>query len=270
MKHIAFLNIASKLLFTILIFIVIRKASDYIYVPLINSCGFILAGIFGQWLAFRNFRIRPHLPTINCLCSYLKNSTQFFLSRASVSIYTSSNAFFLGLFTNTATVGYYSAAEKLYLALRGIYQPLTTALYPYMAKYRNIALYKKIFKSSLVLNSASCILLFVFSRQLVALLFGDDFHQSAVVLTIFSAALFVAVPAVLLGYPFLAALDFARYANGSVIAGSLFHLAALAIVSPFYINGCMVTALVVITESIVLFLRIYGVERHKLWRKEGA
>ena len=54
MKYVAFLNIASKLLFTILIFIAIRETSDYIYVPLINSCGFILAGVLGQILAFRN------------------------------------------------------------------------------------------------------------------------------------------------------------------------------------------------------------------------
>jgi len=269
MKYIAFLNIASKLLFTILIFVVVRKASDYVYVPLINSCGFILAGVLGQRLAFRNFSIRLHLPTINCLWSHLKDSTQFFLSRASVSIYTSSNTFFLGLFTNNTVVGYYSAAEKLYLAFRGIYQPLTTAIYPYMAKYRNISLYKKIFKSSMLLNSVFCVLLFVFNRQLVALLFGNDFHQSVVVLRIFSAALFVVVPAVLLGYPFLAALGFARYANGSVIVGSLFHLAALAIISQFYINPWLVAALVVITESIVLISRIYGVRRHKLWKEEG-
>jgi len=265
MKYIAFLNIASKLLFTILIFIVIKKASDYIYVPLINSCGFILAGIFGQCLAFRNFRIRPHLPTINCLRSHLKDSTQFFLSRASVSIYTSSNAFFLGLFTNNAMVGYYSAAEKLYMAFQGIYQPLTNTIYPYMAKYRNISLYKKIFKSSLVLNSISCVLLFVFSRQLVTLLFGSDFQQSILVLKIFSVALLLVTPAILLGYPFLAALGFARYANGSVIAGSLFHLAALAIISQFYINAWLVAALALITTGIVLVLRIYGVKKHKLW-----
>jgi PST family polysaccharide transporter len=265
MKYIAFLNIASKLLFTILIFIVIRKISDYIYVPLINSCGFILAGILGQWLAFRNFGIRLHLPSVKCLWVYLKDSTQFFLSRASVSIYTSSNAFFLGLFTNNAVVGYYSAAEKLYVVFRSVYQPLTNAIYPYMAKYRNISLYRKIFKYSLLLNSVSCILLFVFSRQLVTLLFGNDFQESVIVLRIFSAALFVVVPSILLGYPFLAALGFARYANGSVIAGSLFHLGALAIVSPFYINAWRVAALVVMTESIVLLSRIYGVRKHRLW-----
>ena len=134
-----------------------------------------------------------------------------------------------------------------------------------MAKYRNIPLYKKIFKSGLLLNSISCILLFVFSRQLVTLLFGSDFQESVIVLRIFSGALFVVVPSILLGYPFLAALGFARYANGSVIAGSLFHLAALAIASQLYINAWLVAALVILTESVVLILRIYGVKKNKLW-----
>ena len=267
MKYIAFLNIASKLLFTISIFVVVRKTSDYIYVPLINSCGFILAGVLGQTLSLKNFGIKLHLPSVKCLWEYLKDSTQFFLSRASVSIYTSSNAFFLGLFTNNTIVGYYSAAEKLYLSFQSVYQPLTSAIYPYMAKYRNISFYKRIFKYSIALNVVSCVFVFIFSKQLIILIFGTDFQQSVIILRIFSIALLFMVPAVLLGYPFLAALGFARYANGSVIIASLFHLTALAIVSAFYINAWLVTTLVVITTSIILALRIYGVKKHKLWTK---
>ena len=267
MKYIAFLNIASKLLFTISIFVVVRKTSDYIYVPLINSCGFILAGVLGQTLSLKNFGIKLHLPSVKCLWEYLKDSTQFFLSRASVSIYTSSNAFFLGLFTNNTIVGYYSAAEKLYLSFQSVYQPLTSAIYPYMAKYRNISFYKRIFKYSIALNVVSCVFVFIFSKQLIILIFGTDFQQSVIILRIFSIALLFMVPAVLLGYPFLAALGFARYANGSVIIASLFHLTALAIVSAFYINAWLVTTLVVITTSIISALRIYGVKKHKLWTK---
>lgn len=265
MKYMVFLNITSKFFFTILIFIVVRKTTDYFYVPLITSCGYILAGILGQWLAFRDFGIRFRLPVITCLWPHFKNSTSFFLSRASVSIYTSSNAFFLGLFATNTVVGYYSAAEKIYLAFQCIYQPLTNALYPYMAKHRNISIYKKIFKFSLVINSISCILLFIFSGPLVTCIFGSNFYPSVAILRVFSIALFFLVPAVLLGYPFLAALGFARYANGSVIAASLFHLAILATASTYYISGPVVAVLVVITTTIILALRIYGVKKHKLW-----
>jgi len=265
MKYMVFLNMASKFFFTVLIFIVIRETADYIYVPLVNSLGFIIAGILGQWLAFRNFGIRLRLPTTVCLWSHFKNSTQFFLSRVSVAIYTSSNVFFLGLFTNNTVVGYYSAAEKIYLAFQCVYQPLTNAIYPYMAKHRDVAVYKNIFKLSLVLNTVSCILLFIFSRPLVALVFGNDFYPSVTILRIFSIALLFLVPAVLLGYPFLAAMGFSQYANGSVIAASFFHLAVLAIASVCGISGLIVAVLVVITTIFILALRIYGVQKHKLW-----
>ena len=264
MKYIAFLSIASKLLFTILIFIVVRKASDYIYVPLINSCGFILAGMFGQILAFRNFGIRPYLPKFTCLWYYFKDSTQFFLSRASVTIYTSSSTFFLGLFTNNSVVGHYSAAEKIYAACRGAYYPLVNALYPYMAKTKNRLLYKKIFRLSILLNFVLCVVLFVFSRQIILVSFGQAFAESIIILRVFSVGLCVVVPSILLGYPFLAALNFARYANGSAIVGSFFHLGALIIISQIYINSWIVAILVVLTECIVLALRVYGIRKHKL------
>jgi len=265
MKHIAVLNITSKLVFTATIFLVIRKASHYTYVPILNSGGYILAGILGQWLAYRSFGIRPCRPSIGRLWSCFKDSTQFFLSRVSVSIYTSSNTFFLGLFTNTGTVGYYCAAEKLYLGSQGVYRPLANAIYPYMAKDKDKRFYKNVFSLSIVLNSVFCVLLFVFSRQLTALLFGSDFEKSILVLRIFSASLLVVVPSILLGYPFLAALGFARYANGSVIAGSLFHLAGLVVISQLYMDAPVVATLVVLTEGIVLALRVYGVKKHKLW-----
>ena len=266
MKYITVLNITARVIFTVSIFLFVRGMSDYIYVPLLSSLGYIVAGILGQWVAFRDFKIRPNLPSIKCLWSYLKDSAQFFLSRASVSVFTSSNAFFLGLFTNNTVVGYYSAAEKLYLAFQGLYQPLTSAVYPYMAKYRNISLFKKIFKLSVLLNTVLCILLFIFSGQLVVLLFGNDFQNSILVFKIFTAALLIIVPSILEGYPFLAALGYAHYANGSIIAGSLFHIAALIIVSELlFINAPMVAALVVITQTIILSLRTYGVKKHKLW-----
>jgi PST family polysaccharide transporter len=76
---------------------------------------------------------------------YFKDSSQFFLSRVSVSIYTSANAFVLGLFTDNTMVGFYSVAEKLYQAMQSLYAPITQTLYPYVAKQKNITLFKKIF-----------------------------------------------------------------------------------------------------------------------------
>ena len=45
MKYITFLNILTKLLFTILVFVVIQQESDYIYQPILTSLGFCISGL---------------------------------------------------------------------------------------------------------------------------------------------------------------------------------------------------------------------------------
>jgi PST family polysaccharide transporter len=264
MKYITIFNIISNVIFTISIFVFIRQASDYLYVPLINSLGLIFSGIISLWIIFNHFEINFSIPSKNMLVNTFRESTQFFLSRASVSIYTSSNVFFLGLFTNTVAVGYYSAAEKLYNAAQALYTPLIQVIYPYMAKTQNIPFYKKIFKLALGLNIIFCILLFIFSGLIITILYGNTFSESTTVLRILIIALIIVVPSMLLGYPFLATLGFQKYANGSVIIGSLIQLAMLLIVSKF-INIYIVAGLVIITESIVFSIRVYGVKKHKLW-----
>lgn len=264
MKYITLLNVLANVIFTIAIFVFIKQASDYLYVPLINSLGLIISGLISLWIIFKKFKINFTIPSKNGLITHFKDSTNFFLSRASVSIYTSSNAFFLGLFTNNTSVGYYAAAEKLYTAAQGLYSPLVQVVYPYMSKSQNKPFYRKIFKLTTGFNTIFSILLFILSGSIISILYGYNFQASVPVLMIFSIALLVVVPSQLLGYPFLAAIGFQKYANGSVVIGSIVHLLLLLLISSF-MNIYLVAGLVVLTESIVLLIRLYGVRKHKLW-----
>ncbi len=141
MKDLTLLNIFAKSFFVLSIFIFIRNPSDYLYVPLINSLGSIISGVFSLWLILYKYQIKVYFPGFKILKSKFMASSQFFFSRASVITYTSSNVFFLGLFSNNQTVGYYSAAEKLYLALRSLYNPLNTTLYPFMSKSNAVSFF---------------------------------------------------------------------------------------------------------------------------------
>ncbi|CEL25137.1 flippase [Methanobacterium formicicum] len=264
MKYITLLNIIANIIFTISIFAFIKNTSDYVYVPLFNSLGTIVAGIISIGIIFKIFGIRFVIPSTESLHDTFKESTDYFLSRASVSIYTSSNAFFLGLFTNNMAVGYYSAAEKIYSAAQGLYYPVGQVIYPYMVKSKNKSFYRRVFKSTVFFNVILCCLIFVLSLWIVNFLYGNNFQESAMVLRIFAVALLVTIPSQLLGYPFLAALGLQKYANGSVIIGSVFHLVILLLLIPI-MNIYIVAGLVVVTEIIVLLIRLYGVKKHKLW-----
>jgi PST family polysaccharide transporter len=267
MKYVTYLNIVAKVIFTIFIFIIVQKSSDYIYVPLLNGLGFIVASILALWLIFTKYNEKFKFYSFNKMLFYFKDSSDFFLSRVSVSVYTSSNAFILGLFTNNVTVGYYAIAEKIYMALRSLYAPISTALYPYISKQKNIKLFKKIFYFSIFINLLIVITLWVLSPWIIELLSGKYLIETINAFKIFLLISIIVVPSSLLGYSFLAALGYKSYANYSVIIASMFHLTALGIMYLFNnITLYNVIYILAITESIVLVIRIYGVFKFKLWK----
>ena len=52
MKYITILNVISKLIFTIAVFLVIREESDYMYQPILTSLGFIVSGVLSFCRSF--------------------------------------------------------------------------------------------------------------------------------------------------------------------------------------------------------------------------
>jgi len=270
MKYITIVNITSKLIFTVLIFVVIHKPDDYLYVPILNGFGFIIGGVISLWIIHKQFNQSFVLQPYPILKGYFSDSSQFFLSRVSVSIYTSANAFVLGLFLGNTMVGYYSIAEKLYQALQSFYGPITQALYPYVAKERNIKLFKKLFSGIVIINILGITLLYFIGPFVFDLLFTQHIgNESIKVFNILLLAALVVVPSILIGYPFLGALGFAKYVNLSVVYGSIFHISGLALLVFFdRITIFSVSFMVVGTETLVFLYRIYSIERNNLWQKQ--
>ncbi len=269
MKYITIVNIISKLVFTIAIFIFIHQKSDYLLVPLLNGLGIIVGSLFSFWVLYKKFNQPFKLQKLDTLMIYFKESSQFFLSRASVSIYTSANTFVLGLFTDTTMVGYYSIAEKLYMALQGFYSPIVQVLYPYVAKEQNIKLFKKIFTFVISINTFGILILYFIGGTIFDILFTQGIGiESLEVFHILLIAALVVVPTILIGYPFLGALGFSNEANRSVIFGSIVHLLGLLILVIFnHIGIYSVASMVVLTEIFVFSYRIIKIRSNKLWQK---
>jgi PST family polysaccharide transporter len=134
MKYITILNLISRIIFTVFIFIFIRKASDYLYVPLINSLGFLIAGILSLWVISKNFKIKFVLPTIKSIKHQLKEGWHIFISTIAVAAYNNTRVFTVGLFTNNTITGYYSIAEKLINVISFPLNSLLQVLYPRLNK----------------------------------------------------------------------------------------------------------------------------------------
>ncbi|ACD67010.1 polysaccharide biosynthesis protein [Sulfurihydrogenibium sp. YO3AOP1] len=180
MKYITFLNILAKVIFTVAIFVFVKEASDYLYVPLLNSLGFIIAGILGLWIVFRNFEAGFKFVSLKELKRQLKEGLYIFISEISGNIYGRGTIIIIGLVSNNTIVGYYSVAERVMKAVAGLSQPFAQALYPYVMRTKFNS-FKTVFKYSFIVSLFISIFLYLFSEIIIEFF---KIHNKDAVLTL--------------------------------------------------------------------------------------
>jgi PST family polysaccharide transporter len=194
MKYITYLNILSKVIFTIAIFIFVQQKSDYYMVPFFTSIGFIVAGVWSLYLVKKKFKIEFRIQTKTTIIEYLIDGWHIFLSRIAVVFYTSSNIFILGLFANNTMIGYYSIAEKIIFVVINMASILTRVLFPYFSKIwqqnKNIYYIKFnfIFKLLIGIMILFSFIIYMFSNKLVYLVSGSVIEETVIVLKILAFA----------------------------------------------------------------------------------
>lgn len=197
MKYITIINVAFKTLFIIPIFVFVKSQSDFIYVPLINSLGFLVSGIIGFIFAIKIFGLELILPSREQIIDQFKRGWYIFISTIAISIYTVSNTFILGIFANNTIVGFYSAAEKIIKAVQGLIGPISQAVYPYISKLVSESKEKALcFLNKLIwlIGSGTFILsltLFVFSDKIILLVLGPKYINSIIILRILAFIPFI-------------------------------------------------------------------------------
>ena len=114
MKYATILNVVSKGIFTILVFVFIKSPTDYWLANLLQGGGSMVAGILSQQFVIKNFNIKISIAGFEKVLSQLNKSWPVFISNFAIMACFSNNIFILGLFANKLTIGYYSIAEKNY------------------------------------------------------------------------------------------------------------------------------------------------------------
>jgi PST family polysaccharide transporter len=265
MKYITFINIGSKIFFTICIFIFIHTKSDYMYVPLLNSLGYLVAGIWALFLVRKKFKINFTWQNISILKATLLEGWHIFYSSLAVSIYTISTTFILGLFTNNIVVGYYAGADKIVQAVKGLYQPIATAIYPLISKKMNddkkagLNFIKIIIKYVCGYMSAISFVLFFFAEPIVHLLLGRQYQQSIVILKIMAFLPLIVSMSNIYGIQIMLNLGYKKMFSRIIsIAAFLAIVLSLLLVPLYAALGTAITLLIV--ELFVTFAMYYYVQ----------
>jgi len=267
MKYITILDIAAKIFFTVSIFIFIRKPEDYLYVPLLNSLGYIIVGIVSLVMIYKDFRIKPMIPSLNNIKYQFKEGWYIFASTMAVTSYRVLPSIAIGIFYSYSTVGYYVVGEKLIRTVTALLEPLTRTVFPFLSKSIqessskgiNIALsiLRKLNVVTLCLSGA----IFVFAEPIIYYFSGADYMESVLVLKIFSLLPFFVGIANIFGVQIMLNINLKKEFLYILITGGIINLILLGIFIPLTsIYG--VAFSVLLTEFFVMLMMVWTVYKN--------
>jgi len=264
MKYITIITVVTRMFFTIFIFVLVQDKDDFIYVPLLNSFGAILGGVFALRVIFKTYSIKLYIPAKKIIFRQLKDSYYYFVSRVANNGSRLFATTIIGAYFGNTAVGYYSLVEKLFYAFTSMGGVVSQTIYPYMSRTKDLKFLKKILLLTIILSIPILFALMSFRVSLLMIVFNiQNEMASNIFLIVFSGALFSIVSSII-GYPLLAAFGYPKYANNSLIYSSIIYLIYILIVV-FLTNNIYYTSfsIVVYMMSGLLF-RIYFIKKTEL------
>jgi PST family polysaccharide transporter len=261
MKYLTVANFISKSTFTILTFFVIKQVSDYPYVCLLTSIGYLLSGIFSTFLAFSIFKIRLLIPKREDYLFQLTEGWYIFVSTLGMNLYRNTNIFILGILTKDSVVGLYSAAEKLVRALQTPVTPVSEALYSYFSnrfhktdKANNVKTLYKLGKYYFILLGILSLSVFIFSDFLTKIVLGPEYIATGINVKIMSFVILFGGLNYLYGIIGLVNLDMKKEFALAVFIAGITCVSITAIFCKFYFEKA--ASFGMLASEIILFVII--------------
>ncbi|WP_455240532.1 oligosaccharide flippase family protein [Methanothermobacter tenebrarum] len=256
MRYISILRILSSLIYTALIFIIVRGPKDYLYVPLVNSIGFIVVGVYSQHIVRKEFKVKFLKPKLQDIKRQLVEGWHLFISTLAISLYTTSNRFILGLLVNNTTLGYYAVAEDITRALQGLISPIGQAIYPYFSRIQaedreraKMELKKMVIIIGIVTFIFSILLVFA-APLIIRLLAGPLYIESIPLLQVLVFIIFAIGVNNILGIQGLVSFGYKEKFTRIVLFAGIVHLGLL--IGLVLVVGSLGAAIAVVATEIFI------------------
>ncbi len=262
MRYMTYANVVCKLFFTVLIFVFVRKADDYLYITLWNSLGFVVSGILSYYISFKVFKLKFVKISKSDVVYQIKDSWPVFLSTVFMNFYRNSNVFILGFFVGEYNVGLYSTAEKVIKAVQSVTAPISNALFPYLSSSFKDRPVNECASQILKINKKICILFLFITLMLIItsdyiniLFFKDVDVRISYLMRWMAPIVIIGGSNYILGIAGLVNLNFNSYFLKAVTVSGLMSLILLIITIPLL--DVYSGALAMIMAEIILFVYCY-------------
>jgi PST family polysaccharide transporter len=212
-------------------FALVKSPRDLAWATFLQGAGVLLGGLLALPPVLRALgEARLGWPGVRQLGVHLKEGWHVFLSTAAVTLYTSGNAFFLGLVAAPSAVGYYHVAEKLVRAVQTLYGPVSGAIYPHVSRLARepealLRFNRKIAAGIGAAAAFASIGIYVLAPFAVEFIFGAGFAPAVPILRLFAPLPLLTVLSNIFGVQTMLALGMEASFSRVLIAAAVVDVA---------------------------------------------
>jgi polysaccharide transporter, PST family len=256
MQFIALLTLAGRVIFVALVFVFIKsKEQDFLFLFFLGT-GTLVAGAVSIFSACRLLKLEFIKPSRADIVQELREG--WHITVANLSGYTCqyANIFILRIFTNDLLVGYYAIAERVFFTIKQILVMFSQVAYPRVCQLAQngkeylFSFWKQIYIPFLFCVFSGCLLIFIFSRQVLYFFTGNEYYHSVFflrMLCIVSVIICLNIPATLT----LLAMNHKKSYFRIVTLGMVLNiLSNVTLVHFFKATGTIIS--IFITESFIM------------------
>lgn len=257
MKNIAWISILSKILMTMLTFILVRDVTDINGAAFALTMPLFLPGVISIfYISYKNIAtiIKFDFTSVK---KELKDGSSLFISQVAISFYTTFNSIMLGYFYGPTMVGIFAAADKLRIAAQSCYIPIQQVVFPRINKETGSIKIKLLKYGALFLSISfiGSICVFIFGQQVAILYLGNDFIISAILFKWMSILLFIIGVAIVFGQWGLITIGKEKTLTKIYMIGAIIHIIySVPLVIKFNVYGML--ASVIATELVITMMMI--------------
>jgi len=132
MKYITIFSAGTRVAFTACIFIFIKERSDFYLYPLFNSLGYIVAGLYAQYIIFTKFKFNIIWVGWRRIQNDLNQNFNVFVNQFFPILYNNSTTFILGTMVNNSTLGLYGASKSIIEVAVKIISIISRVFFPHL------------------------------------------------------------------------------------------------------------------------------------------
>ena len=185
LTKVATVNFFSRFFIMVSTFVFVRNMSDYLVVPLIASVGQLALNGSAFLYVIIKEKMKIYLPKFAVIRKSFSDGWSIFLSTIVINIYLTGSVIILGFYSPGEAVGFFSAATKIITLVSSILMyPIYQSLFPHLSKSFSVnpengyTALRKMFIIVTIISVASSVVIFVFARPIILLIYGNKFTEA--------------------------------------------------------------------------------------------